>query len=184
MRQATTLLSRVRMTAYAAVTMTVSAFAVCGSVSAQSPPTEVIKQVKLSEAHIKGFIAAQADMAKMSEKMQGAAADKPDPKIQSELETIAKNNGFKDFGEYDDVAANISIVMQGIDPQSGNFTDPIASIKKEIDDVTADKTLQEKDKTQMLSELNEALKTTQPIQFPENVELVKKNRVELEKVLQ
>lgn len=184
MRQATTLLSRMRVAAFAAVAMTVSAIALNAPSFAQSPPTDVIKQVKLSEPQIKGFIAAQADMAKISEKMQGTASDKPDPKIQAELETIAKNNGFKDFGEYDDVAANISIVMAGIDPQSGNFTDPIASIKKEIEDVTADKTLQEKDKAQMLSELNEALKTTQPIQFPENVELVKKNRVELEKVLQ
>ena len=182
MRQSITVLGRV--SALVAVAMTAAALVLSAPGHAQSPPTDAIKQVKLSEPQIKGFIAAQADMAKISEKMQGSASDNPDPKIQAELETIAKNNGFKDFSEYDDVAANISIVMAGIDPQSGAFTDPIASIKKEIDDVTADKTLQEKDKAQMLSELSEALKTTQPIQFPENIELVKKNRAELEKVLQ
>ena len=159
-----------------------TAVALTAGASAQSP--DVIKQVKLSEVQVKGFIAAQADMAKISEKMQGATSDKPDPAIQAELEKIAKGNGFKDFSEYDDVAANISMVMAGIDPQSGNYTDPVASIKKEIEDVTADKSLQEKDKTQMLSELNEALKTTQPVQFPENVELVKKFRAEIDKVLQ
>jgi len=152
-------------------------------VRAQTPP-DVIKQVKITEAQVKGFIAAQADMAKIGEKMQGAPSDKPDPKIQGELEQVAKTHGFKDFNEYDDVAANISMVMAGIDPQSGNYTDPVASIKKEIEDVTADKTLQEKDKAQMLTELNEALKTTQPVQFPENVELVKKYRAEIEKVMQ
>lgn len=151
---------------------------------AQAPSPDVIKQVKLTEPHLKGFIAAQADMVKVSEKMQGATSDKPDPKIQAELETIAKANGFKDFSEYDDVAANISMVMAGIDPQTGNYTDPVASIKKEIEDVTADKTIQEKDKKQMLDELAEALKTTQPVQFPENVELVKKYRAEIDKVLQ
>lgn len=151
---------------------------------AQTPAPDVIKQVKLTEPQVKGFIAAQADMAKISEKMQGATSDKPDPKIQAELETIAKTNGFKDFGEYDDVAANISMVMAGIDPQSGNYTDPVASIKKEIEDVTADKTLQEKDKKQMLDELGEALKSTQPVQFPENVDLVKKYRADIDKVLQ
>jgi len=145
---------------------------------------DVIKQVKLSEGHVQGFIKAQTDMAKISEKMLGNANDKPDPKIQAELETIAKSNGFKDFAEYDDVAANISMVMAGIDPTTGNFTDPVASIKKEIEEVNADKTLQEKDKKQMLDELNDALKTTQPIQFPENIEVVKKYRAEIDKVLQ
>lgn len=164
--------------------MLMAAFATGTSVRAQAPTPDVIKQVKLTEPQVKGFIAAQTDMAKISEKMQGATSDKPDPKIQAELETIAKTNGFKDFSEYDDVAANISMVMAGIDPQSGNYTDPVASIKKEIDDVTADKTLQEKDKKQMLDELSEALKTTQPVQFPENVELVKKYRADIDKVLQ
>jgi hypothetical protein len=145
---------------------------------------DAIKQIKLTDAHIKGFISAQADMAKISEKMQATTTEKPDPKIQTELEDIAKKNGFKDFAEYDDVAANISMVMAGIDPQSGTYTDPISSIKKEIEEVTADKTLQEKDKKQMLEELSEALKSAQPVQFPENVEIVKKNRAEIDKVLQ
>lgn len=158
-------------------------FAATANVSAQMPP-DVIKQVKISETHVKGFIAAQADMAKVGEKMQGTPTDRPDPKIQLELEQVAKTHGFKDFNEYDDVAANISMVMAGIDPQTGNYADPVASIKKEIEDVTADKTLQDRDKTQMLTELNDALKQTQPLQFPENVELVKKYRAEIEKVMQ
>ncbi len=145
---------------------------------------DVIKQIKLTDPQIKGFIAAQADMAKISEKMQAATSEKPDPKIQAELEAIATKNGFKDFAEYDDVAANISMVMAGIDPTTGNYTDPVASIKKEIDEVGADKSLAEKDKKQMLDELTEALKSAQPIQFPENVELVKKNRADIDKVLQ
>jgi hypothetical protein len=145
---------------------------------------DAIKQVKLTDAHIKGFIAAQADMAKISEKMQQATSEKPDPKIQAELDAISTKNGFKDFAEYDDVAANISMVMAGIDPQTGVYTDPVTSIKKEIEEVTADKTLQEKDKKQMLEELSEALKSAQPVQFPENIEIVKKSRAEIDKVLQ
>jgi hypothetical protein len=145
---------------------------------------DVIKQVKLSDKLVEGFIAAQKDMMAVAEKMQGAASDKPDPVIQTELEGTAKKHGFKDFSEYDDVAANISMVMAGIDPQTGAFTDPTTAIKKEIEDVTADKTIAEKDKKQMLEELAEALKTTPPIQFPENVDLVKKFREKIDKVLQ
>jgi hypothetical protein len=164
----------------AAVLLALASLSLAGIASAQ----DAIKQVKLTDAHIKGFISAQADMAKISEKMQATTSEKPDPKIQAELEDIAKKNGFKDFAEYDDVAANISMVMAGIDPQTGAYTDPITSIKKEIEEVTADKTLQEKDKKQMLEELSEALKSAQPVQFPENIDIVKKNRAEIDKVLQ
>ncbi len=145
---------------------------------------DVIKQVKLDAKMIEGFIAAQKDMAAVAEKMQGTAADKPDPKIQAELEAAAKKHGFKDFNDYDDVAANISMVMAGIDPQTGAFTDPITAIKKEIEEVKADKTIAEKDKKAMLEELAEALKSTPPLQFPENVELVKTYRAKIDAVLQ
>lgn len=145
---------------------------------------DVIKQVKLDAKMIEGFIAAQKDMAVVAEKMQGTAADKPDPKIQAELEGAAKKHGFKDFNDYDDVAANISMVMAGIDPQTGTFTDPVTAIKKEIEEVKADKTIAEKDKKAMLEELAEALKSTPPLQFPENVELVRQYRVKIDAVLQ
>jgi hypothetical protein len=146
--------------------------------------TDVIQQVQLSEKMIEGFIAAQKDMAKVAEKIQGSANDKPDPKIQAELEGVAKTHGFKDFAQYDDVAANISMVMAGIDPQSGTFTDPVESIKKEIAEVTADKSIKDADRKTMLEELNEALKVTQPIKFQENVVLVKKYREKIDAVLQ
>jgi hypothetical protein len=143
-----------------------------------------IKQIKLTEKQIEGFIAAQKDMSAIAEKIQGSTSDKPDPKIQAELEAIAKKFSFKDFAEYDDVAANISMVMAGIDPQTKAFTDPQVAIKKEIEEVQADKSIPEKEKKQMLEELNEALKTAAPIQNPANIELVKKYYDKIEAVLQ
>lgn len=172
--------SQLMATVVAAMTTVTAAFAGLAAASA----SDVIPQIKLEEKWIEGFIAAQKDMAKIAEKMQGAASDKPDPKIQAELDGIAKTHGFKDFAQYDDVAANISMVMAGIDPQTGAFTDPTESIKKEIEDVKASTSLSEKDKKQMLEELAEALKVTQPIQFPENIELVKKYREKIDAVLQ
>lgn len=158
--------------------------AVAGFGGATAGAADVIPQIKLEAKQIEGFIAAQKDMAKIAEKMQGATSDKPDPKIQAELDGIAKAHGFNDFAQYDDVAANISMVMAGIDPQSGAFTDPTESIKKEIEDVKASTSLSEKDKKQMLDELGEALKVTQPIQYPENIELVKQYREKIDAVLQ
>jgi hypothetical protein len=138
---------------------------------AQQP---AMKQIKLTEKQVLGFIAAQKDMASIMEKIQGATSDQIDPKLQAQLEAVAKKNGFKDMAEYDDVAANISMVMAGIDPQTKTFTDPQVAIKKEIADVTADKSMSEQEKKQVLEELNEALKSAEPIQFPSNIELVKK----------
>ena len=154
-----------------------------GAAEAQSTQ-DIIKQVKLTDALVEGFIGAQKDMAAMAEKMQGATPDKPDPKVQAELETIAKKHGFKDFIEYDDVAANISMVMAGIDPQTGNFIDPVTAIKKEIDELEKDTKIAEKDKKQMLEELREALKSTPPLQFAKNIEVVKKYRAKIDAALQ
>ena len=145
---------------------------------------QAVKQIKLSEAQVEGFIAAQKDMAAVTEKMQGEASDKPDPKVQAELESVAKKHGFASFAEYDEVAANISMVMAGIDPQSRTFTDPKVAIQKEIDEVTSDKSIPDKEKKQMLEELNEALKTAQPIQNSGNIELVKRYYDKIDAVLQ
>jgi hypothetical protein len=145
--------------------------------TAQSP----VKQLKLSEKQIESFIAAHKDMGAIAEKMQ---SDKPDSAIQGQLEAVAKKFGFKDFNDYDDVAANIALVMAGMDPQTKAFTDPPTAIKREIDEVTADKSMPEKEKKQALEELNEAMKLAQPIQYPENIELVKKYYDRLEPLLQ
>src|SRR5882672_9161800 len=143
-------------------------------VSTSARAEAAMQQIKLTEKHIEGFIAAQPDMSAVVETMQGAAPDKPNPKFQADLAAVAKKHGFKDFQEYEDVAGNISLLMSCIDPQTKAFTEPKIAIKKEIDEVTADKTIPEQDKKQMLEELNEALKSAQPIQFPSNIELVKK----------
>ena len=145
---------------------------------------QAIKQVQLTEKQIEGFISAQKDMAAVADKMQGATSDKPDPKLQAELEAIAKKYGFASFNEYDDVAANIAMIMAGIDPQSKAFTEPQVAIKKEIEEVQSDKSIPEKEKKQMLEELAEALKTAQPVQFPNNIELVKKYFDKIDAVLQ
>lgn len=142
-----------------------------------------VKQIPLTDKHIEGFINAQKDMAQVAEKMQGNS-DKPDPKVQAELESISKKHGFASFQEYDDVAANISMVMAGIDPQSRDFTEPKVAIQKEIDEVKGDTTIPEKEKKQMLEELAEALKSAQPIQHPANIELVKKYWEKIDAVLQ
>ncbi|MGE8942124.1 hypothetical protein ACO2I3_09455 [Leptospira interrogans] len=141
------------------------------------------KQIKLTEKQVQSFISAQNALNEIANKLQGAS-DGPDTKLQAELEALAKKSGFANFEEMDDVAANISMVIAGIDPKSGDYTDPVEAIKKEIEDIKADKSIPDKDKKQMLEEMQEALDSTPPLKFPENIELVKKHRADIEKVLQ
>lgn len=139
--------------------------------SVRPASAQAVKQIKLTEAQVKNYVAAQKDIAAINEKIQG---DNVDPKVQAELEAAAKKYGFKDFAEFDLVSSNISLVLAGIDPQTKEFTQPPDALKKEIAELQADKSVPAKDKKTMLDDLNEALKAAAPVQFPENVALVKK----------
>ena len=147
------------------------------------PPSDDVKQIKLTEDQVTHFIAAQADLAAIASKIQ-AAGEKPNPALQAELESIATKHGFGNFAELDDVAANISIVMAGLDSGTGNFVDPVDALKKERDDVQKDSSIPDADKKQLLDELNEAIGTTPKLQYKENVDIVKAHRAEIEKALQ
>ena len=137
----------------------------------------------MTDAQIGNFIKAQGDLAAIASKIQ-AAGEKADPALQAELEGIAKKHGFSTFEELDDVAANISIVMAGLDTQTGEFTDPVEALQKELDDVKKDESIPEADKKQLVEELSEAIKTTPPLQNKENIDVVKSHRAEIEKALQ
>jgi SPX domain protein involved in polyphosphate accumulation len=139
------------------------------------------KQIKLTEKQVQDFISAQKQLAPLANKLENAA-DKPDPALQKQIEQIAKSNGFSTIDEFDDVAANISLVLAGLDPQSGQFTEPPDQIKKDIDELKQDKQLPQKDKDQALAEMQEALKRVAPLQFKENVAVVKKYQKELDRV--
>ena len=63
-----------------------------------------VKQIKLTEKHIQGFMAASKDMAQLYE---GADPDKPDPKMEAQAGAVAKRNGFASLAEYDDASMNM-----------------------------------------------------------------------------
>jgi hypothetical protein len=130
-----------------------------------------VKQIKLTEKQIQGFIAASKDMAKLYE---GADPNKPDPKVEAQADAVAKKNGFANLAEYDDVSTNISIIMSGIDPKTKKFSEPPEQIKQEIAALKADKSVPEAEKKKELAQLEAALKTAKPIQFKENIALVLK----------
>jgi len=129
------------------------------------------KQIKLTEKHIQGFMAASKDMARLYD---GADPDKPDPKVEAQAGVVAKKNGFASLAQYEDVSTNIVMIMSGIDPQTKKFTEPPEQIKNEIAALKADKSVPEAQKKEGLAQLEAALKIAKPIQFKENIALVLK----------
>src|SRR5947207_15985013 len=87
---------------------------------------QAVKQVKLTEKHIQGFMAAYDDIAKL---YYGADLDKRDPKVDAQAAAVAKKNGFASLAQYEDVSMNIRMVMLGIDPQTKKITEPPEQIK-------------------------------------------------------
>jgi hypothetical protein len=141
------------------------------------PAQVAATQIQLTEKQVEGFIAAQNDVAAVLEKMQAAVfSGQVSAKSQAELEAITKKNGFKNFAEYEAIVANISMVMAGIDPQTGVFTDAKTEIRKEIENARTDKTIPDRERKALLKELNEALKSVETIEFPSNIDLVQKYR--------
>ena len=149
---------------------------------APAPAPSEIKQLKLEESHIKGFLGAQKDLVAITAKLE-AAGDTIDDKLQKELDGIGAKNGFKDFADFEEVRANIMLVLAGIDPDNGQYSDPIDMIKKDIQAIKADKTLSEADRKQQLDEMNEALKEMQPLKYKENVDIVRKYTKQIDEAL-
>src|ERR1700730_3948209 len=54
-------------------------------------PAQEVKQIKLTEKHMQGFIAVSEDMAKLSD---GANQDKLDAELEAQAEALVKRNGF------------------------------------------------------------------------------------------
>jgi hypothetical protein len=133
------------------------------------------KQMALTDKQIDQVLAAQKDLNAITDKLPEQAPDKPDPKVVSQLEDVAKKNGFANYGEYNDVVGNIMLVLGGIDPQSKKYVGPEAIFKQQIAAVQADKKMPAKDKKAALDDLNAALKSPPPaVENKGNIDLVTK----------
>ena len=139
---------------------------------AQNAPPP-LKQLALTDKQIEGVLAAQPEMDKITDKIPENS--KPDPKVDAQLDAIAKKNGFANIDDYDTVVGNISMVIGGIDPATKKYVGTEAVLKAQIAEVQADKKMSPKDKKEALADLNDALKNPGPaIQNKGNIDLVAK----------
>ena len=135
---------------------------------------ERVKQIKLTEKQVEAIIAVQGDQdfAASVKKLLGKPAT--DAAIVAELDVAARKHGLKDYAEYVDVFNTIGLVMNRIDPQTKAMIDTEAEIKKEIAEVTADKSIADEDRKLLLRDLDQSLMSLQPIEHPGNLALVLK----------
>ncbi len=180
-----------RRVAYLVMASMVGLFAIAMSTQAQDAKqdqgqdgdAQELVQVKLTEAHINGFIKSQPALAKMSERMK-AAGDKEDKKLDADLEKLAKKFGYKDYGELENVAANILFVLDVTDPKTGKYQDPEAELKAELEAIKKDDKIAAAEKKKAIADINEALKTVPKLEHKENIALVNKHRAAILKVLE
>ena len=132
-----------------------------------------VKQIALTEKQIQGVLAASKDVDAITDKIPDNA--KPDPKVDAQLDAVAKKNGFASYDEYNSVVDNISLVLGGFDPATKKFVGAEAVLKAQIAQIQADKKMPAKDKKETLADLNEALKSPPPaIENKGNIDLVAK----------
>ena len=138
--------------------------------AAQAP---AMKQIALTEKQIESVLAAQKDVDAITDKIPENA--KPDPKVDAQLDAVAKKNGFAGYDEYNTVVDNISLVLGGFDPATKKYVGAEVVIKAQIAQVQADKKMSAKDKKAALADLNDTLKSPPPaIENKGNIDIVAK----------
>ena len=132
-----------------------------------------VKQIALTEKQVESVLAAQKDIDAITDKIPDNA--KPDPKVDAQLDAVAKKNGFASYDDYNSVVDNISLVLGGFDPATKKFVGAETVLKAQIAQVQADKKMSAKDKKETLADLNEALKSPPPaIENKSNIDIVAK----------
>lgn len=159
------------------------AFSLLGAFCAEPAAiAQQLNQIQLTDQQVAAFIAAQKDFAPLSTRLL-EGGDKPDEALTKELETIAKKHAFKSFAEFEDVGANITIILDGLDRSTGAYTDPIEKMKKELEEIKADESIPADDKKLAIDDLTQEIAAAQPLKYKENIEVVKKHIDELEKLM-
>jgi len=142
--------------------------------AAAGSPYGDLQQVELNQDQIANYIDALGDM---SAAMGDAPADaaEPDDKTMTKLEGIAKKHGFKDFDDYNNVAGNIALVLDGVDPDSKAYVGSEKMIERAIAELKSDKQMSQADRRSALADLEARRKSATQVKYKANIDLVLKN---------
>jgi len=149
---------------------------------ALSATAQEFKQIELTDKMVASFIAAQKDFAPLAGKL-AEGGETPDAELTKQLEEIAKKHGFASFAEFEDVGANITIILDGLDRASGTYTDPVEKMKKELDEIKKDDSIPPEDKKLAVDDLTQEIAAAKPLEHKANVDVVKKHIAEIEELI-
>ncbi|HEX2840431.1 hypothetical protein [Hyphomicrobium sp.] len=152
------------------------------AVGAHTASAQEFKQIELTDKMVASFIAAQKDFAPLAGKL-AEGGETPDAALTKELEDIAKKHGFASFAEFEDVGANITIILDGLDRSSGTYTDPVEKMKKELEEIKADGSIPPEDKKLAVDDLTQEIAAAKPLEHKSNIEVVKKHIAEIEALI-
>lgn len=144
---------------------------------------ENFQQIQLTDAQVKGYIAASPKLTELFDRMDQAESN-PDPKLDAELEATAKKHGFKNYDELETVGSNISFVMSGINEEDGSFREPLDVLQEELAAVQADASIAAEEKAQLIASIKESIAVTPKLEFPDNVKVVKAHLKDLTELFQ
>ena len=134
----------------------------------------VLQQIELTDDEVSRYVGSLDDMQKAMGDVAADAAE-PDAKTIAKLEDVARKHGFRSFDEYNNVAGNISLVVDGIDPDTKTYVGQDKLILKAIDDVKADTKLTPADKETAAKDLEAQAKAILPLKYQTNIDLVVKH---------
>lgn len=140
-------------------------------------------QVLLDEKTIMAVIDAQPDLRAFASRMDDPGAELSEAQEQ-ELNEIAEKHGFANYDALEDATATISMVLAGIDRETGEFTEPVEVLKQELKEIQEDKDLEAEERKVLIEELEQAIASDPVIEHPENIELVRKFHNQLDEALQ
>jgi hypothetical protein len=133
-----------------------------------------LKQTALTQKQIDDVLASQNEMNAITQKLRRNAP--PNSQVIAKLDDVAKKHDFASFDEYNTVIGNISIVMDGIDPQTKKYIGSDAGLQQQVEEVKANKKMSAADKKKALAELDFARKYKDPeVQNKGNIDLVIQN---------
>ena len=140
---------------------------------------DALPQIELTESLIQQFIAARAEIDTVLGDEAPEPGEPADAKFAGRLEAIAKKHKFADYDEYDTIAGNIELVLDGVDPATKTYFGEAVLIQRQIDAAQANASLPAEDKKATIAELKDSLRDVAPLKFPGNAALVLKHYDEL-----
>ena len=132
-----------------------------------------LEQAPLTADQVQHYIDSTPEMQAATGNLPADAAE-PDAATMVKLGDIARRYGFKAFDDYNNVAGNIELTLDGVDPDSKTYIGAKAMIEKSIAEAKADKQMSAADRQAALTELQIQWKTAPTLKYRANIDLVLK----------